>query len=229
MRRDSASGFTDPRSQKPRACSKRSLYGNREIPEATERVPRPVRLGQTEGDVNATGKSDSGGVSVKRTNKGAQPDIIGQPPAEPVEKSPGAMGNPEQPTTTGTPRPEAVSSALDRVREAAKRDSKLKLTSLLHHVTVDLLREAYLALKRNTATGIDGVTWSKYGQFLRFGGPHLVDEVRGAPHRRPAVLRLLRKFLSAGVSEDGEWTKTVVGMPQVAAGEGQGRGTRIRS
>lgn len=32
----------------------------------------------------------------------------------------------------------------------------------------------------------------------------------------PRILRLLRKFLRAGVSEDGEWTKTVVGMPQGA-------------
>ena len=32
----------------------------------------------------------------------------------------------------------------------------------------------------------------------------------------PIVLRLIRKFLRAGVSEDGEWTKTVVGTPQGA-------------
>ena len=46
-----------------------SLYGNREIPEATERVPRSVRSGQAEGcnpDMNATGKSDSGVVSVRQ-------------------------------------------------------------------------------------------------------------------------------------------------------------------
>ena len=32
----------------------------------------------------------------------------------------------------------------------------------------------------------------------------------------PRMLRLLRKFLRAGVSEDGEWSKTVVGTPQGA-------------
>ena len=32
----------------------------------------------------------------------------------------------------------------------------------------------------------------------------------------PRVLRLMRKFLRAGVSEDGEWSKTVVGTPQGA-------------
>jgi len=186
VRRDSASGFTDPRSQRPRACSKRSLYGNREILEATERIPRPVWVGQAEGrnpDMNATGKSDTGVVSVKRTNKGAQPEPYGQPPAEFVEKSPVAKGNPEQATTTGTRRPEAVSSALDRVREAAKRDSKLKFTSLLHHVTVDLLREAYLALKRNVATGIDGVTWSEYGEKLEESLPDLHGRIQSGRYR----------------------------------------------
>ncbi len=32
----------------------------------------------------------------------------------------------------------------------------------------------------------------------------------------PRILRLLRKFLRAGVSEDGKWSKTVVGTPQGA-------------
>jgi retron-type reverse transcriptase len=32
----------------------------------------------------------------------------------------------------------------------------------------------------------------------------------------PRVLRLIRKFLRAGVSEDGQWSKTEVGTPQGA-------------
>ena len=38
-----------------------------------------------------------------------------------------------------------------------------KFTALLHHVTVDLLRESFLALKRRAAPGVDGVTWEDYG------------------------------------------------------------------
>ncbi len=48
--------------------------------------------------------------------------------------------------------------ALDRVREAARKDRKKKFTALLHHVTIDRLRASYLALKRNAAAGVDGVT-----------------------------------------------------------------------
>ena len=50
-------------------------------------------------------------------------------------------------------------SALSRVREAAKRDSKLQFSNLLHHVSIDLLRQSFLALNRQAATGIDDVTW----------------------------------------------------------------------
>ena len=52
-----------------------------------------------------------------------------------------------------------VSSGLQRVREAARRDKRARFTALLHHVTVDLLRDSYYALQRPSAPGVDGVTW----------------------------------------------------------------------
>lgn len=55
-------------------------------------------------------------------------------------------------------------SGLDRIREAARSDKNLRFTNLMHHITVDLLREAYKALKRDAAPGIDEVTWSQYGE-----------------------------------------------------------------
>jgi group II intron reverse transcriptase/maturase len=189
----------------------------------------------------------------------------------------------------------------------------------MHHVTVDLLRESYFALKRNAAPGVDGVTWAAYGQDLEARLPDLHDRVQSGRYRaqpskrswipkadgrqrplgiatledkivqqamvqvlneiyeqdflgfsygfRPGrsphkaldavwvglmqrkvnwvldvdirsffdtidhgwlmkllevriadrrVLRLIRKWLRAGVSEDGEWSKTEVGSPQGA-------------
>jgi group II intron reverse transcriptase/maturase len=55
-----------------------------------------------------------------------------------------------------------VSQGLDRVRQAARQRKKEKFTALLHHVSVDLLRDAFLALKRRAAPGVDGVTWQDY-------------------------------------------------------------------
>jgi group II intron reverse transcriptase/maturase len=55
-----------------------------------------------------------------------------------------------------------VSPGLARVRNAARQRKKEKFTALLHHVTVDLLRQAFLGLKRRAAPGVDGVTWRTY-------------------------------------------------------------------
>jgi hypothetical protein len=59
---------------------------------------------------------------MKRPNKGAQPEIKGQPPAEVVEKSPPAKGNCIQTTVISTQRLKEASIGLSRVRESAKRD-----------------------------------------------------------------------------------------------------------
>lgn len=267
----------------------------------------------------ALGKSDTGIVSMKRMNKDAQPMKVGQLSAESVEKRPVAKGNSGQATASGTQGPSSASSGLDRIREAARKDSKQKFTNLLHHLDSDLLRQAYLCLRRDAASGVDGVTWAEYGEGLDERLVDLRDRIHSGRYRakpskrvwipkpdgrqrplgvaavedkvvqqalvlilqeiyeedflgfsygfRPGrnqhnaldavyvaitqrkvswvldadirsffdtiehdwlmkfvehrvsdtrVLRLIRKFLRSGVSEDGEWTKTVVGTPQGA-------------
>ena len=111
-------------------------------------------------------KSDSGIVAVKPTNK------AGQPAAEPVERRPGTKGNAEQQSTLRTQCRERVTQALNRVRQAARQKKGEKFTALLHHVSVDTLREAFYALKRKAAPGVDGVTWEDYEVDLE---PRLVD------------------------------------------------------
>ena len=79
-------------------------------------------------------------------------------------------------------RPEA-SSGLVRIRQAARRDEQLRFTNLMHHVTVDLLRAAYGALKRNAAVGVDGVTWSDYGRELEARLADLHGRVQSGRYR----------------------------------------------
>lgn len=55
-----------------------------------------------------------------------------------------------------------VSQGLHGVRQAAQERKSERFTTLLHHVTVDLLRESFLQLKKNAAPGADGVTWRHY-------------------------------------------------------------------
>src|SRR5260221_6382595 len=77
-----------------------------------------------------------------------------------------AKGNMEEHAVPRTQSRVRAPDALDRVREAARRDRKLQFTALFHHVTVDRLRAAYLALQRQAAAGVDGVTWVQYGDEL---------------------------------------------------------------
>ena len=208
-------------------------------------------------------------------------------------------------------------NGLDRIREAAERDRNLRFTNLMHHLTAELLRESYGALKRTAAAGVDDVTWQEYGEGLESRIMDLHDRVqsgryRAKPSKRvwlpkpdgrhrpigiaaledkivqqgvvwvlnqiyekdfhgfsygfrpersphnaldaiwvgitqrkvnwvleadiksfydtinhtwlmeflerriadPRMLRLIRKWLRAGVSEDGEWSRTEVGTPQ---------------
>src|SRR6266550_2903961 len=101
-------------------------------------------------------KSDSAIVAGKPTNK------AGQPAAESVEPRAEAEGNASRQSTHRTQDRERVSQALERVRQAAKQRKKERFTALLHHVNIDLLRTAVLALKRDAAPGVDGVTWRTY-------------------------------------------------------------------
>jgi hypothetical protein len=48
------------------------------------------------------------------------------------------------------------------VRRRAGEDKRARFTALLHHVTVDLLRDSFAALKRQAAPGVDGVSWQQY-------------------------------------------------------------------
>ena len=76
---------------------------------------------------------------------------------------------------------------LDRVREAARRDGKLRFTALLHHVTVDLLRDSYHSLKKQAAPGVDGMTWEEYGQTLEARLSDLHGRIhRGAYRAKPS-------------------------------------------
>ena len=70
------------------------------------------------------------------------PNNPGRPGAEVVEGRRPAKGNAASEIRPGPSAGLGVSSDLDRVRLVARRDKKVRFTALLHHVTVDRLREA---------------------------------------------------------------------------------------
>jgi group II intron reverse transcriptase/maturase len=84
------------------------------------------------------------------------------PSAESAEGRPLIKENAGQPNTYPTQSGKGVSQGLAGVRKAARENKEMKFTALLHHMTVDLLRESFYSLKRKAAPGVDGVTWQEY-------------------------------------------------------------------
>jgi group II intron reverse transcriptase/maturase len=265
--------------------------------------------------MNAERNSDESIVPATSTNNDAT-----EASAESIEERDSTKRNDVPSDLSRTPsRTKRKSRGLHGVREAARKDSQLKFTALLHHVSVDCLTEAFFNLKKTAAVGIDRVTWHDYerdvesniedlhgrihrgayrakpslrvhipkpdGRTRPLGIASLEDKVvqqavlwvlqsiyeqdflgfsygfrpgrsqhnaldalsvaitskkvnwildadiegffdaidhawliKFLEHRigDPRILRLIRKWLTAGVSEDGEWSKTTVGTPQGA-------------
>ena len=82
--------------------------------------------------------------------------------AESGEGRPLIKENAGQPNTYPTQSGKGVSQGLAGVRKAARENKEMKFTALLHHLTVDLLRDSFYSLKRKAAPGVDGVTWQEY-------------------------------------------------------------------
>jgi RNA-directed DNA polymerase len=133
--------------------------------------------------MNGREKSDSAILAMKPANK------TGQPAAEWVERRAGTKGNTDQPHTRRAQDRESVPQGLERVRQAARQRKKERFTALLHHVTVDLLRESFFALKRKAAPGVDGVTWQDYEVGLEGNLQDLHERVHGGTYRALPVRR----------------------------------------
>src|SRR5271163_5233266 len=82
--------------------------------------------------------------------------------AENEEGRPLIKENIHQSSTRPTQSGARVSQGLAGVRKVAREHKEMKFTALLHHVTVDLLRDSFSSLKRKAAAGVDGMTWQEY-------------------------------------------------------------------
>src|SRR5665647_1559581 len=189
--------------------------------------------------MNGTEKSDSAIVAVKPANKARQMA------AEWVEPRAGTKGNTGQPHTRRTQSRCSVPQGLDRVRNAARLRKKEKFSALLHHVTVEVLWDAFLVLSAiyeedflgfsygfrpgrsqhdaldALAVGIDAtaVNWILDADIRSFFDK--IDQqwlVTFLKHRigDERIIRLVRKWLKAGVMDDGVWSLGEAGTPQGA-------------
>ena len=126
---------------------------------------------------NGHGESDLVIVAVKPTNKAERSA------AESVEPRTGTEGNASRQSTHRAQNRASVSQALERIRTAARQRKKERFTALLHHVSTELLREAFGELKRNAAPGIDGLTCDTYETDLEGNLSDLHDRVQRGAYR----------------------------------------------
>ncbi len=133
--------------------------------------------------MNANRKSDGPVVPATSTNNDDAESF-----AESGEERGSAKRNAKQAALSRTPsRTKHKSRGLHGVREAARQDSKLKFTALLHHVNEDCLTEAFFNLKKSAAVGVDGVTWHGYEQNMEANIASLHDRIhRGAYRALPS-------------------------------------------
>src|SRR4030095_8944883 len=105
--------------------------------------------------MHVCGESDGLVVPTKRANKAGAEAWA----AEAAEGRGGRQGN-------GTQSRGCESQGLWRVRQAARRDRRIRFTALFHHITPQLLRASYWELNHQAVPGIDGETWREYGKHL---------------------------------------------------------------
>jgi len=203
----------DPAQSKTLRMRGNSLHGNRETP----RTPAgEVPAGRSEkavgrtSDMHVRGESDGPIVPENLPNKGEGRwlDLSGHPEAEPAEGGEGrgpTKGNAHRTTAPRTQSRTGASSGLAGVRRRARLDKRARFTALLHHVSIDLLRASFLALKRSAAPGVDGVTWRQYEVDLEARLRDLHGRVhRGAyraqPSRRTYIPKADGKLRPLGVA-----------------------------
>src|ERR1700730_14570232 len=159
----------------------RNLVGRNRV-----RQGMPDRLMQAKSrtmSMHADEESDEGVVPMKRSNH------EGVSSAETVEGRTSPEGNGGQTAAARALRRDTVSNGLAAARQAGGRSKDVRFTALLHHITVDLLKRSYLALTRDVAPGIDGVTWQAYGENLEEKLKAPQDRVHKASYRAQPARR----------------------------------------
>jgi RNA-directed DNA polymerase len=136
--------------------------------------------------MNEYGKSDRPIVPKKVANKTAEKVV-----AESEEGRGLTKGNPSQQNTPRIQGRISVPSAMERVREAAKKDKETRFTALLHHVyEPEMLRQSYWKLKKEAAAGVDGETWQHYGERLEENLQDLSHRLQRGAYRAKPVRRV---------------------------------------
>jgi hypothetical protein len=131
----------------------------------------------------------------------------GHPTAEGVEGRELAKGNLPQQNMPRAQDRVRMPSALERIGQVARRDRKVRFTTLMHHVyNLDTLREAYFGLKRDAAPGVEGEAWREYGEQLEEKLRDLSERLKRGAYRAKPVRRVFIPKADGGMRPLGVTT-----------------------
>jgi len=156
----------------------------------------PAKLSNKESDKRSRSQGEPQTGTNRETGETAkgEPKATGEarePTAEGVEGRGLAEGNLPQQNMPRTQDRVGMPSALERIGEVARRDKKVRFTTLMHHVyDLDTLRGAYFGLKRDAAPGVDGETWREYGEQLEGNLKDLSERLKRGAYRAKPVRRV---------------------------------------
>jgi len=162
------------------------MHENRETSSlaARQRSSPAGEGGSRKSGMNGGEESDGVVVPLSPLNKATERQAGA---AERVEGRTPTRENTSQGRTPPAQDGKGVSQGLAGVRRVAKERKRERFTTLLHHVTVELLRQSYLHLQKKAAPGVDGVTWRQYGEGLEDRLADLKDRIhRGAYRAQPS-------------------------------------------
>lgn len=159
-------------------------HGSREIPGtsvASMATDRSAKARCHTADVHVSGKSDSVIVPEKQANKTGHPTVAESVEGRTLTKENAGQLLPDrtQSLTTSAEALRPGSRGLPGLRARAQKDKKEKFTNLFSHLTVDLLRASFFALKKTAASGVDEQTWHGYAE----GFEQRIIDLHGRIHR----------------------------------------------
>ncbi|MBI1820724.1 MAG: RNA-directed DNA polymerase [Nitrospirae bacterium] len=103
---------------------------------------------------------------------------------------------------------EGVGTKLCRIAEKARREPAFRFTSLYHLMNRELLRECFEALRKDAASGIDGVTKEQYGYKLEEHLEELVERLHRMAYRPQGVRRVY-------IPKPGSHKQRPIGIPSL--------------
>ena len=136
---------------------------------------------------NGGEESDGVVVPMNPSNK-AQAQCVGA-----AEKGEGRTPTKENIGQSRTPPAQdgqGVTLGLAGVRRVARERKQERFTTLLHHLTVELLRASFYALKKSASPGVDGVRWQEYEEGLQDRLIDLKDRIHRGAYRAQASRRI---------------------------------------